>query len=77
MVITNPTLIPRDEYVEVEVDGVRQYMNATTGVLMRDEIQSVSDSEDADPDADRDAILIDHEIRIAMIELGVNEDGTV
>lgn len=35
--IFRPTLPPKKGYVEVEVDGVRQYRNAETGVLMKDE----------------------------------------
>lgn len=38
MAITKPTLPPKEGYVEVEVDGVRTYRNAKTGVLIGDEI---------------------------------------
>lgn len=37
MVITKPQLPPKKGYVEVEVDGVRRYQNADTGVLLEDE----------------------------------------
>lgn len=35
--IFRPTLPPKRGYVEVEVDGIRQYRNAETGILLRDE----------------------------------------
>lgn len=35
--ITVPKLPPKAGYVEDEVDGVRVYRNATTGVLLSDE----------------------------------------
>jgi hypothetical protein len=35
--ITKPQLPPKAGYVEVEVDGVRTYKNARTGVLIGDE----------------------------------------
>lgn len=37
MAITRPTLPPKAGYVEVEVDGIRTYRNAKTGVLIGDE----------------------------------------
>lgn len=37
MVIVRPQLPPKKGYVEVEVDGVRRYQNADTGVLLEDE----------------------------------------
>ena len=35
--ITSPQLPPKSGYVEVEVDGVRKYKNAKTGILLEDE----------------------------------------
>lgn len=35
--ITKPQLPPKAGYVEVEIDGVRTYKNARTGVLIGDE----------------------------------------
>ena len=35
--ITKPQLPPKAGYVEVEVDGIRTYKNARTGVLIGDE----------------------------------------
>lgn len=37
MAIIKPMLPPKAGYVEVEVDGVRTYRNAETGVLIDDE----------------------------------------
>lgn len=37
MAITKPQLPPKRGYVEVEIDGVRTYRNAETGVLIDDE----------------------------------------
>lgn len=37
--ITNPTLPPMAGYVEVEIDGVRLYKNALTGVLLQNEVE--------------------------------------
>lgn len=37
MVITKPMLPPKRGYVEDEVDGVRTYRNAVTGVLIDEE----------------------------------------
>ena len=35
--ITKPQLPPKAGYVEVEIDGIRTYKNARTGVLIGDE----------------------------------------
>ncbi len=44
--ITRPQLPPKTGYVEVEVDGVRTYKNATTGTLIENELQEPSTETD-------------------------------
>lgn len=62
----NATLPPKRGYVEVEkTDGTRTYKNAATGVLIDDEAPAVT------PDADQDAMLVDLEYRVILLELGV------
>jgi hypothetical protein len=46
--INDPQLPPKQGYVEDEVDGVRVYRNAETGVLLSDEIPTEVESEIAD-----------------------------
>ena len=69
MAITKPMLPPKAGYVEVEVDGKRTYKNILTGVLIEDEV-AVSE-----PTAEEDtaAMLVDHEFRRTMLELGLTE----
>lgn len=45
MVIVRPQLPPKKGYVEVEVDGVRRYQNADTGVLLEDETPLQTDTD--------------------------------
>ena len=61
--INRPTLPPKRGYVEVEVDGVRLYKNAVTGVLERDETPST--------ESDLLDMTGDHEYRLTLLELGV------
>lgn len=61
--INRPTLPPKRGYVEVEVDGVRLYRNAVTGVLERDETPST--------ESDLLDMTVDHEYRLTLLELGV------
>lgn len=61
--INRPTLPPKRGYVEVEVDGVRLYRNAVTGVLERDETPST--------ESDLLDMTVDHEFRLTLLELGV------
>lgn len=61
--INRPTLPPKRGYVEVEVDGVRLYRNAVTGVLERDETPSM--------ESDLLDMTVDHEYRLTLLELGV------
>lgn len=61
--INRPTLPPKRGYVEVEVDGVRLYRNAVTGILERDETPST--------ESDLLDMTIDHEYRLTLLELGV------
>ena len=43
--IVNPMLPPKRGYVEVEVNGVREYKNAVTGVLLRNESTAANEIE--------------------------------
>ena len=61
--INRPTLPPKRGYVEVEVDGVRLYKNAVTGILERDETPST--------ESDLLDMTVDHEYRLTLLELGV------
>lgn len=61
--INRPTLPPKRGYVEVEVDGVRLYKNAVTGILERDETTSM--------ESDLLDMTVDHEYRLTLLELGV------
>jgi hypothetical protein len=61
--INRPTLPPKRGYVEVEVDGVRLYKNAVTGVLERDETPST--------ESDLLDMTVDQEFRLTLLELGV------
>lgn len=61
--INRPTLPPKRGYVEVEVDGVRLYRNAVTGVLERDETPTM--------ESDLLDMTVDHEYRLTLLELGV------
>lgn len=61
--INRPTLPPKRGYVEVEVDGVRLYKNAVTGILERDETPSM--------ESDLLDMTVDHEYRLTLLELGV------
>lgn len=61
--INRPTLPPKRGYVEVEVDGVRLYRNAVTGILELDETPST--------ESDLLDMTVDHEFRLTLLELGV------
>lgn len=69
MAITNPMLPPRAGYVEIEIDGVRQYRSlyASTSELNVDVEPTEAD--------DIAAMLIDHEYRLTLMELGLSEGG--
>ena len=70
MPISRPTLPPRSGYVEVEVNGVRQY---------RPLAPVASDGASPEPSPteaeDTAAMLIDHEYRLTLMELGLSEGG--
>ena len=68
MPITQPQLPPKAGYVEVEVDGVRKYRSVSTGYLLGEEPELGPTAQD-----DADALLVDHEYRLTLLELGVNE----
>ena len=67
MAISRPMLPPKKGYVEVEVNGVRTYRNVETGILIEDEVVTPSAQEDTD------AMMVDHEYRLTMLELGLTE----
>lgn len=67
--ISMPNLQPKAGYVEVEVNGHRTYRNANTGVLIENEVPEPTEQEDTD------AMLIDHEYRLTLLELGVTDDA--
>ena len=67
MVISKPMLPPKKGYVEVEVNGVRTYRNVETGILIEDEVMAPSAQDDTD------AMMVDHEYRLTMLELGLTE----
>ncbi|MGN1230059.1 MAG: hypothetical protein ACI4T5_10470 [Prevotella sp.] len=69
MAISKPMLPPKAGYVEVEVDGKRTYRNVTTGTLIDDEIPDTSPTEEEDTAA----MLVDHEYRLTLLELGLTE----
>lgn len=71
MPISKPTLPPRKGYVEVEVNGIRRYRNAETGVLLEDE----APPEEPTEAEDTAAMLVDHEYRLTLMELGLTEGG--
>ena len=65
MAITRPYLPHKPGYVEVEVDGKRTYKNAKTGVLIENETYEPTVQDDTD------ALMVDHELRLTLLELGV------
>ena len=65
--ITKPMLPPKSGYVEVEVDGKRTYRNVETGVLIEDEVATPTEADDTA------YMLIDHEYRLTLLELGISE----
>ena len=46
--ITNPTLPPKEGYVEVEVGGRRTYRNVKTGILIDYETSTVTPTSEPD-----------------------------
>lgn len=64
MAINKTILRPKRGYVEVEVDGVRRYRNSVTGLLLEDEPREKEAEDTA-------ALLIDHEYRLTLLELGL------
>ena len=67
--VTTPTLPPKRGYVEVDIDGKRTYRNIKTGALI--------DTEPVEPEPteadDTAAMLVDHEYRLTLLELGLTE----
>ena len=63
--ITKPQLPPRAGYVEVEVDGVRQYKKIPT------ELDKYK-TEQADKELESAQYIVDLDYRLSLIELGVN-----
>lgn len=70
MPISKPALPPRSGYVEVEVNGVRQYHPLAP-------VASDGASPEPSPTEAEDtaAMLIDHEYRLTLMELGLSEGG--
>jgi hypothetical protein len=65
--ITSPKLPPKLGYVEVEKgNGIHTYRNVATGILIEDESNEPTQTEDTM------SMLVDHEYRITMMELGVS-----
>lgn len=62
MPITKPTLPSKKGYVEVEVDGVRTYRNIATGVLIDEEVETVTEVEQLRADLDYMAIMMGVEL---------------
>lgn len=69
MPISKPTLPPRKGYVEVEINGVRQY--SPIDPPQRNPTQESGPTEAEDTAA----MLIDHEYRLTLMELGLSEGG--
>ena len=63
--ITKPQLPPRAGYVEVEVDGVRQYKKIPT------ELDRYK-AEQADKELESAQYIVELDYRLSLIELGVN-----
>lgn len=68
--ITNPQLPPKAGYVEVEINGQRTYRKITRPGDYADEQVPVLLS----LQQDADEFMVDHEYRLTLLELGVNED---
>lgn len=74
-------LYPKAGYAEVEVNGERTYRNIKTGVLIEDEIPTSTpeeritalESATGKAIADSDAMNVDQEYRLTLLELGLNE----
>lgn len=67
MVISNPTLPPKTGYVEVEINGVRQYQKVDTSDSMHfEKIENINDI--------ILELLSDHEYRLCMSELTGGEN---
>ena len=74
-------LSPKAGYAEVEVNGERTYRNIETGVLIEDEIPTSTpgeritalESATGKAIADSDAMNVDQEYRLTLLELGLNE----
>ena len=64
--ISRPTLPPRAGYVEIETDGVRQYKKIETEQDI--EINALKTAQ-----SDTDALLVDQEYRMILLELGVQQ----
>ena len=63
--ITKPQLPPKAGYVEVEIDGVRQYKKITTELDEYKAAQEAVELENAQ-------YIVDLDYRLSLIELGVN-----
>lgn len=66
--IFKPSLPPKAGYVEVEVNGKRTYRNTETRILIDDEVITPTAQDDTD------AMLVDLEYRVTLLELGILEE---
>ncbi len=72
MAISKPIFPPRRGYMEVELGGVRRHLPVSDVVA-----PTVPDQADDGPTEAEDtaAMLIDHEYRLTLMELGLSEGG--
>ena len=64
--ITKPQLPPKAGYVEVEIDGVRQYQKVDSPYAMAEEVEEHTVSI-----LDVQEMTVDQEFRLVLLELGV------
>ena len=66
MAISRPILPPKKGYVEVEVDGKRVYKKIETEQDQR--MKAIEEVQN-----DTDYLMVDHEYRLTLLELGITE----
>lgn len=71
MAIIDPMLPAKKGYVEVEVNGLRMYRDVETGELLTDGPMAAEPTEQDD----MAALLVDHEYRMTLLELGLTGEG--
>lgn len=60
------TLPPKPEYVEVEIDGVRQYHAVPLSAKRQEELATITDLQ---------CMVVDYEYRLILLELGVTDNA--